>query len=61
MTDRPKEIPPSPKDIAEDKRVRRDKGEGPKHVVETGLPPGISIEEYDDPGKNEPQAPPKER
>jgi hypothetical protein len=60
MTDRPKNIPPSPKDLAEDRRVRRDKGKGPKHIVEAGLPPGISIDEAFDPGKNTP-APGKEK
>ena len=61
MTDRPKGIPPSPEDIADDERVRRDKGEGLRHVLDTGLPPGISVDEAEDPGKSTPPSPPKDR
>jgi hypothetical protein len=37
----------------------RDKGTGPKHVLSTGLPPGISIEEALDPGNATAGAAPK--
>jgi hypothetical protein len=54
MTDRPKDIPPTADDIATEERLHRDKGEGLKHVIDTGLPPGISVDEAIDPGRNTP-------
>jgi hypothetical protein len=52
MIDRPRDLPTSPEDAAAAERMRRDKGKGPKHVLETWLPPGVSIDEAEDPGAN---------
>ena len=37
-------------------KKENDKSEGIGHVLETGLPPGVSIEEAKDPGSQPPDA-----
>jgi hypothetical protein len=32
-----------------------------KHVVRTGLPPGIEVDDFKDPGKNSPKGPADDR
>jgi hypothetical protein len=54
MIDRPRDLPTSPEDNAAAERMRRDKSKGPGHVLKTGLPPGVSIDEAGDPGANSP-------
>ena len=48
---------PKPRDTQPTERKPASKEDSVKHVVDTGLPPGIDVEDWKDPGKNAPKGP----
>jgi hypothetical protein len=61
MEQRDKSAPRVPPKKDEPARTPKERGGDVRHIIDTGLPPGISIDEATDPGAQTPRSPADDR
>jgi hypothetical protein len=61
MTDRTSSAPRVPPEPEKQPEKPKERGGDVRHIVDTGLPPGISVDEAKDPGSQGPRGPTDDR